>query len=579
VSEHDALQRRVATWIADDPDAASRAELQRLLAAGDFTALQERFAAPLEFGTAGLRGELGAGPARMNRAVVARAAAGVCAHLIAHVPDAQRRGLCIGYDGRHQSKPFAEETAAIAAAAGFCVRVFEAPGPTPLLAYAVLAHGAAGGVMVTASHNPACDNGYKVYWHDGAQIIAPHDEQIAAAMQALPSVLAVPRMSAEERRARGLEQPLDAAFERRYLSAVAELTGSPCAHMDALCVAYTALHGVGEKLARAALTQAGVRQLHSVDEQATPDPDFPTVAFPNPEEKGAMDRVLALAERVRADLVLANDPDADRLAVAARDRLGKLRAFTGNEVGVLLADHVLEQSRGPGKLLVLTSIVSTPMIAAVAAAHDAHWEPVLTGFKWIGNRAMQLDRERGLRFVFGFEEALGYTAGTLVRDKDGISSAVLAARLAAQLKAKGRTLHDQLELLFRRHGLYLSTQVSIRLEGSSGAQRREALMQQVRAAPPSALAGMRVNAALDLKTGSVSGSPSASFKLPASDALLWELEGGHRVCVRPSGTEPKIKVYFDVREPVRPEEAIEAAQARARATAEALAQDMRARLA
>jgi phosphomannomutase len=579
VSEHDALQRRVKTWIADDPDANCRAELERLLAGGDFAALNERFAAPLEFGTAGLRGALGAGPARMNRAVVARAAAGLCAHFIAHVPDAQRRGLCIGYDGRHQSQAFAEETAAIAAAAGFFVRVFVTPGPTPLLAYAVLAHGAAGGVMVTASHNPALDNGYKVYWHDGAQIISPHDEQIAAAMQALPSVLAIPRLSPEERRARKLEQALDAAFEQRYLRAVAELTSSPCAHAGELRIAYTALHGTGDKLARAALAQAGFTHVHSVVEQADPDPDFPTVNFPNPEEKGATDRVLALAEQVGADIVLANDPDADRLAVAARDRQGKLRPFTGNEVGVLLSDHVLERARGQSKLLVLTSIVSTPMIAAVAAAHGAHWEPVLTGFKWIGNRAMQLEREQGMRFVFGFEEALGYTAGTLVRDKDGISSAVLAARLAAQLKAEGRTLHDQLELLFRRHGLYLSTQVSIKLEGSSGAQRREALMQQVRGAPPSELAGRRVNAALDLKTGSVSGKPSASFKLPPSDALLWELDGGHRVCVRPSGTEPKIKIYFDVREAMRPEDTIEAAQARARLTAEALATDMRARMA
>ena len=573
------LQKQVAAWIADDPDPATRAELQRLLSAGDAAALRDRFAAPLEFGTAGLRGELGGGPARMNRAVVARATAGLCAHLCAELPDAQRRGLCIGYDARHGSREFAEETAAVATGAGFQVRVFAEPGPTPLLAFAVLAHGAAGGVMVTASHNPARDNGYKVYWHNGAQIIPPHDTAIAAQMQALPSVLALPRLDAAERRARGLTQPLGAELEQRYLDAIAELTHSPVAGAGALRIAYTALHGVGDKLARAALGRAGVTELHSVAEQAAPDPDFPTLAFPNPEEKGAMDRVLALAERVQADLVLANDPDADRLAMAVRDRNGRLRALTGNEIGVLLADHVLREAGDGAQPMVLTSIVSTPMIAAVAAEHGAYWEPTLTGFKWIGNRAIELHRERGLRFVFGFEEALGYTTGTLVRDKDGISSAVVAARLAARLKAEGRSLGDQLEALYRRHGVYLSSQLSIRLEGSSGHERREALMQKARSDTPHELAGHAVTGAIDLATGRTSGKPSLTVSLPSSDALLWELLGGHRVCVRPSGTEPKVKIYFDVREPVREGEPLEAAQARARTTVDALAAAMRARLA
>jgi phosphomannomutase len=583
VSDRDALQKRVARWIEDDVDPVCRTELQQLLDAGDFAALHERFAAPLEFGTAGLRGELGAGPGRMNRAVVARATYGFCEHLRKNVKDAAERGLCIGYDARHNSPEFAEEAASVAAAAGFRVIFFEKPCPTPLLGFAVLDQRAAGGVMVTASHNPARDNGYKAYWENGAQIIPPHDAVIAAAMERLPSVRALPRMASKERVERGLQRSLGDAFEAHYLKAVAALTGPLSLDAADLRIVYTALHGVGNRLALAALAQAGFTRVSSVREQAEPDADFPTVAFPNPEEKGAMDKAIELAQQTRADVVLANDPDADRLAVIARDAQGELRPLTGNDVGILLADYVLatdkEQHPNAGARCVLSSIVSTPMIAPIAKLHGAHWEPVLTGYKWIGNRAMQLEREKRLRFVFGFEEALGYTTGTLVRDKDGISSAVVAARLAAQLKAEGGTLHDRLETLFRRVGLYASSQISIRLEGASGAQQREAIMAALRKAPPDALGGLPLTAAIDLQGGAVRGTPSIPLSLPPSDALLWEIEGGHRVCVRPSGTEPKIKVYFDVREPVRHDEALSSAQTRARATADALTRDLRARLA
>jgi phosphomannomutase len=578
VSDREALQKQVARWIEDDPDPACRAELQKLLTSGDFAALTERFAAPLEFGTAGLRGELGAGPARMNRAIVARATHGLCTQLRKQVPEAAERGLCIGFDGRHGSREFAEETAAVAAGAGFRVHVFEAPGPTPLLAFAVLDQRAAGGVMITASHNPARDNGYKAYWENGAQIIPPHDQTIASVMMALPSVMALPRLSEAERIERKLQETLGASFERRYLEAVAALTGPLSLDAGDLRIAYTALHGVGDKLARAALAQAGFTRVESVPEQASPDADFPTVAFPNPEEPGATDLVFALAELTQADLVIANDPDADRLSIAARDVQGKLRGLTGNDVGILLADYVLSLDQKKGQRCVLTSIVSTPMIAALARMHNAHWEPTLTGFKWIGNRAIVLEREQRMRFAFGFEEALGYTTGSLVRDKDGISSAVVAARLAAQLKAEGGTLHDRLETLFRKLGLYQSSQISIRLEGSSGAQKREAIMQALRTKPPTSLGGLALTAAIDLQSGATSGEPSVKLSLPPSDALLWELAGGHRVCVRPSGTEPKIKVYFDVREPVRHDEDLASAQARARALGDKLAADMRARL-
>jgi len=575
VSGDEELRARVSRWIADDPDPGCRSELEQLLASGDLAALRERFAGELAFGTAGLRGELGAGPARMNQAVVARATAGLCRELIASVPDAQQRGLCVGCDARHGSRELAEQAAAVAAGFGLRVHRFGEPVPSPLLAFSVVDCHAAGGVMVTASHNPARDNGYKVYWANGAQIIPPQDQAIAAAMQAVPALNALRRVDRTQRIAQGLEQPLGAELERRYLDGVRALAGNGGAEAAELTLAYTALHGVGERLARAALAQAGFGRLSSVAEQAEPDPDFPTVAFPNPEEPGAMDRAIALGEQVQADVVLANDPDADRLAVAARDGRGRLRMLTGNQLGVLLAEHVLSADapgQGAGQPLVLSSIVSSPMIAELARAHGAHWEPTLTGFKWICNRAMQLERERGLRFVFGFEEALGYSAGTLVRDKDGIASAVLAARLAARLKAERRTLFDLLETLHRRHGLWLSGQVTLRV----AAAEQQRLMARARTAPPPALAGRPLRAALDLLAGTLAGEPSQRLQLPPSDVLIWELDGGHRIAIRPSGTEPKLKLYLDVREAARDAEPIAAAQARAETTLAELSAALRA---
>jgi phosphomannomutase len=392
-------------------------------------------------------------------------------------------------------------------------------------------------------------------------------------MLAVPSVLALPRLTADERRSRNLQQPLGTDLEARYLSGVRALTGAVSPHAGALSIAYTALHGVGEHLMRAALTDNGFSRVISVAEQAEPDPDFPTVAFPNPEEPGAMDRVLALGEQTQADLVIANDPDADRLALAARGPDGRLRVLTGNQTGVLLAEYVLsaDPNVATSKRVVLSSLVSTPMIASVAHAHGALWEPTLTGFKWICNRAMQLERERGMRFTFGFEEALGYSAGTLVRDKDGIASAVLAARLAARLRSEGRTLHDLLADLYRRHGMYLSGQIALRLH----APEQQTLMRMARAQPPVALAGLPLRAAIDLLHGTATGEPSFRPELPPSDALIWELEGAHRICVRPSGTEPKLKLYLDVREPVQGDEPIAAAAARAQSTLNALASAMR----
>jgi phosphomannomutase len=450
-----------------------------------------------------------------------------------------------------------------------------------VLAFAVLELRAAAGVMITASHNPASDNGYKLYLENGAQITAPHDLALAAAMRAVGSLRALPRLDAAARRAAGREQRFGAELQARYLTAIgseqpvrgpapssrtSRSTSTPAgAVQPALRIAYTALHGVGEPLAPAALAQAGFDDVHSVPEQAEPDPDFPTVAFPNPEEPGTLDRVLALGERVTATLVIANDPDADRLALAARDASGALRALSGNQIGALLAEHLLAARPADGRALVLASIVSSPWIARIAAAHGARFEATLTGFKWICNRAIELERAHGLRTVLGVEEALGYAIGAVVRDKDGIAAAVVAAQLAQELAARGQTLFDQLDALYVRDGVHGSGQRSLRLSGIDGLARGRALLQQLRQAPPQRIAGRRVRAVRDLLAS------GAEETLPRADLLIWELgeeraasEGGEqRVAIRPSGTEAKIKIYVDVREPVAAGEPVAAARARA----------------
>jgi phosphomannomutase len=555
---------RVRAYIADDPDPRTAAELQALLDREDFAALQERFALPIGLGTAGLRGALGAGPARMNRALVARATSALCAQLQQRVPGAARRGLCIGFDARHQSAAFAEEAASVAAGAGFIVHLADAPLPTPLLAFAVLDRRAAGGVMVTACHNPAPDNGYKIYLDNGAQISAPHDAELADRMREVKSLRALRRLAADARRMAGFERVIGDELRERYLAAV---VGSgpgavPAGQGSGLRIAYTALHGVGERVAREALARAGFADVHSVREQATPDPYFPTVAFPNPEEPGALDRVLALAEQVGADLVIANDPDADRLALAARDRVGVMRVLSGNETGALLAEHLLSRRRDRRQSLVVASIVTSPLIGAVSAAHGARFETTLTGFKWICNRAIALEREHKLRCVLGVEEALGYAVTDVVRDKDGIAAAVIAARLAADLQARGETLFDLLDVLHLRHGVHASAQRSLRLPGAGGLERGRRLMAALRRQPPGELADIAVTAVRDLLAPT---DPNDSAALARSDLLIFELAGGQRIAVRPSGTEPKIKVYLDVREPVADGEQLAIARMRANA--------------
>ncbi|HEY5184587.1 MAG TPA: phospho-sugar mutase [Actinomycetes bacterium] len=501
-------------WLADDPDEDTRAELEALLVADEVEELADRFDGRLEFGTAGLRGPLGAGPNRMNRAVVRRTAAGLAAYVRAHGDGA----VVVGYDARYKSDEFAHDTAAVMEGAGVPAMVLPHPLPTPVLAFAIRHLGCAAGVMVTASHNPAQDNGYKVYLGDGSQIVPPADAEISAAIDAVGRVSELPL--GEEWTTLG-DEVADA-----YLARVTGLV-RPAGSRE-LSVVYTPLHGVGRALAVEAFHRAGFTDVHVVAEQADPDPDFPTVPFPNPEEPGAMDLALAAAAAKGADLVIANDPDADRCAVAVPLPDGGYRMLRGDEVGALLAVHLLD--RGATGAFAC-SIVSSTLLGTIAADRGVRFAQTLTGFKWIS-------RVEGL--AFGYEEALGYCVDPAgVRDKDGISAALLVAELAAEQRAKGRTLLDVLDDVERRYGVHATDQLSVRVEDLSVIT---AAMDRLRSAPPSALGGRAVVAMDDLAQG-VDG-------LPPTDGLRLQLEGGARVVVRPSGTEPKLKAYLEVVVPI-----------------------------
>lgn len=559
-------------WIAQDPDPETRRELESLVDRGDVAALEERFDGTLRFGTAGLRGLLGAGPTRMNRVTVARATAGLCAWLKREVPDVASRGICVGRDARINSDVFEREVIEVATGAGIPVWVFSDVVPTPVLAFAVLELRAAGGVMITASHNRAGYNGYKVYWENGAQIIPPNDRGIAGEIALAPTADRILRASAEDARESGLVRDADSVREG-YVARIAAEVGASTVERN-VRIAYTALHGVAEDTFRTVMERAGFEDVHSVDDQAVPDGRFPTVAFPNPEEPGAMDGVLALAQRIGADLAIANDPDGDRVAVAVRGDRG-FELLSGNDIGILLADDLLRRNPQALNPVVISTIVSSPMLGPVAAAHGARWEQTLTGHKWIQNRALQLSRE-GAACLFGYEEALGYAPSPAVRDKDGISSALLIADMAARHKAREETLLDVREQLWREHGFYADRQISVRFDGADAQAKMEAAVDRYRDTPPTQIGGQRVLRMLDLGR-QLQWTPTgmSSFaELAPSNVLIFELEGGHRAMLRPSGTEPKLKYYFYATAPANTREDLAESKRQALDALERIARDL-----
>lgn len=512
-------------WLAEDPDPTTRVELQELLNqatngnADAMQTLQDCFAGPLEFGTAGLRGALGPGPNRVNRMVVAQSAAGIADYL----KDRGGGTVVIGYDARHNSAAFAQESAEVFAGAGLATLIFPEPVPTPVLAFAVKERRCAIGVMVTASHNPAKDNGYKVYLGDGSQIVPPVDQDISRRIARIASqpIANIPRGDTWEI----LDDSVRSAYTRRTAALI------PADAPRQITTVYTPLHGVGGSTLEDTFRAAGFPIPVRVTSQFTPDPDFPTLEFPNPEEPGALDAAIATALQVGADLILAHDPDADRCAVAVPFN-GTWRPLHGDEIGALLGWWIAQRPLTITSGTVMAqSIVSGGMLQSIAEAHGFGYERTLTGFKWIA---------RVPNLAFGYEEALGYCVDPeAVADKDGISAALVITALAAHLKAAGTTLLDTLDDLARRYGVYATAQVSERVKDL---RMIDTVMTRLRATPPTSIGGLAVQQTFDMATG--------PWGLPSAVGLFFELTNGARVIIRPSGTEPKIKAYLQAVAPV-----------------------------
>ncbi|CAH6861989.1 Phosphoglucomutase [Vibrio chagasii] len=527
-------------WLARDPDPRTREELQHLIDEGVHDELEDRFTQRLEFGTAGLRGKVGCGPNRMNRLVIQETATGLGHYLIEHVANATMRGVVVGYDGRLDSKQFAIDTASVLTALGIKVYLTSNVAATPIVAFGIEHFNAAAAVVVTASHNPPEYNGFKVYWENGAQIIPPHDAGIAAEIDSA-ATKPIPLMSLSDAETQGKLVWLTEGYYQTYRAAINK---SPFVKNDIesanTTIAYTAMHGVGAQMAEDLLHDSGFHKVFSVAEQREPDGHFPTVNFPNPEEKGAMDLVVNLAKSVDADIACANDPDADRFAVAVRTDDGSYKMLTGDQVGVLFAHYLLSKPHTKNQL-VGNSIVSSTLLEKVANSHDATYFQTLTGFKWLANIGMHLEDEQN-EFLFAYEEALGYTIGTQVRDKDGLSAIVVFAQLVEELKSQGRTVWDLLAQISFEHGVHTNAQRSIALDPDS-----PSIGSKLRAAQPKTINGIAISVIEDLHSSLrfITGGATEAINLPASDVLIYHLEDGSRIIVRPSGTEPKVKVYYE----------------------------------
>jgi phosphomannomutase len=544
----------IDAWLAKDPDPTTREEIAQLRRDNAHATLADRFSGRVGFGTAGLRALMGAGPTRMNRLVIQQSTTGLGRYVQAQRADADTPAVAVvGFDGRHLSHEFAADTARVLCALGFVVHLFEREIPTPVAGFAVKQLGAAIGIVITASHNPPGYNGYKVYWHNGAQIIGPHDSGIAKAIDAAAQLDPVPLRPLAELLQTKQVQSLGAAMETAYMTGIFAILNKnkPAAPAPApLHVAYSPLHGVGGRFAKAAVARMPEVVLHTVAAQSAPDGDFPTVRFPNPEEDGAMDLVLALASSIDADIALANDPDADRLALAVRTPQGSYQLLSGNELGALLGDDCL-QSAGP-KDVVATTIVSSRLLSRMAQAHHVAYFETLTGFKWIANGAIARQAQ-GQRLIFGYEEALGYILGDLVWDKDGIMALVAVCALAQRLKSQGTTLLERLEALYRQYGLHLTHQHTLATDPS---RQGRALGTLLRAHPPQHIDGHTVLRIDDLMQPKQPASTAQNqvqtepAPLPQSDVLIYTLANNARIIVRPSGTEPKLKCYYELCAPL-----------------------------
>jgi len=563
-ADDEVLLAEARAWLELDPDGETRSELSALIEAGNIAELRDRFGAPLEFGTAGLRGIVGAGPSRMNQSVVERTTRAVADYLLTTSGSQEAPLVVVGRDARPTSSAFADAAIGVLTEAGIAVRYFPEACPTPLVAFAARELCTSAAIVVTASHNPAEYNGYKLYGANAVQIVPPVDAEIERRIHELHV-----RSKATTARPTRAE-PVPEELAERYLARMESERPHDAADRS-LSIVYTPLHGVGGELATRALARAGFTRVAVVAEQAAPDGSFPTARSPNPEEPAALALALSLAARLEADLVLANDPDADRLAVCVASPGGGYRTLSGNQIGVLLADFVLERAEPTPRPLVVSTIVSSPMLADVASHHGARFEATLTGFKWIWSAALALEEREHVRFAFGYEEAIGFSIGRAVRDKDGISAAVWFAELAARCALRNETVLDRLESLYRRCGLWASAQHGVTRRGQDGAREIAASLDVAVRTPPTSLAGRAVRGVIDFRAGATQRPPW----LPSAPVVSVDLGSEGRLILRPSGTEPKLKIYADLRRDLAASESLwvveEALEADARAAARELA--------
>lgn len=542
-------------WLASEAfDDETKAELEAIK--GDEKEIKERFYKDLEFGTGGLRGIIGAGTNRMNKYTVGKATQGLASYILKNNPEGAKMGVAIAYDSRNMSPEFAERAALVLNANGIKSYIFDELRPTPELSYAVRSLGCTAGIVVTASHNPPEYNGYKVYWADGAQVVAPKDRGIIEEVNAVADFADIKTIDKEEAVKAGLFNVIGSDIDDGFVNAVLEQAVRPeeVKKAEDMVIVYTPLHGTGNKPVRRVLKEAGFKNVFVVPQQELPDKNFSTVGYPNPEDPKAFTLAIELAKEKNADIVVGTDPDADRIGVVIKDKDGGYSVMTGNMTGALLTEYVLggrkEKGRLPKNAAVIKTIVTTEMVRAIAENYDAQLIEVLTGFKYIGEKIKQFEEDNSRTFVFGFEESYGCLSGTYARDKDAVGAAMLVCEMAAYYKNRGMTLYDALNELYEKYGVYREGVKSVTLKGIDGAEQIQKIMAYLRANTPIEFAGHRTIWKKDYKTKefvNIATGETEESTLPVSDVLYYNLEDGAWLCVRPSGTEPKIKFYMGVR--------------------------------
>ncbi len=542
-------------WLASEAfDDETKAELEAIR--GDEKEIKERFYKDLEFGTGGLRGIIGAGTNRMNKYTVGKATQGLASYILKNNPDGAKMGVAIAYDSRNMSPEFAERAALVLNANGIKSYIFDELRPTPELSYAVRSLGCTAGIVVTASHNPPEYNGYKVYWADGAQVVAPKDRGIIEEVNTVADFADIKTIDKEEAVKAGLFNVIGSDIDDGFVNAVLEQAVRPeeVKKAEDMVIVYTPLHGTGNKPVRRVLKEAGFKNVFVVPQQELPDKNFSTVGYPNPEDPKAFTLAIELAKEKNADIVVGTDPDADRIGVVIKDKDGGYSVMTGNMTGALLTEYVLggrkEKGRLPKNAAVIKTIVTTEMVRAIAENYDAQLIEVLTGFKYIGEKIKQFEEDNSRTFVFGFEESYGCLSGTYARDKDAVGAAMLVCEMAAYYKNRGMTLYDALNELYEKYGVYREGVKSVTLKGIDGAEQIQKIMAYLRANTPIEFAGHRTIWKKDYKTKefvNIATGETEESTLPVSDVLYYNLEDGAWLCVRPSGTEPKIKFYMGVR--------------------------------